>query len=57
MFNFLFGFSSSAHMGRQPWFTADPEYKVWIKDKPPEFNIWEYLDFKKALNHSNRLEF
>ena len=35
----------------------DPLYKQWAKDKPPEFNMWEYLEFKKELYHATRLEF
>jgi hypothetical protein len=45
------------HIGQQPYFTADKEYKLWVKDKPPEFNIWAYVSFKKALDYATRLEF
>ena len=32
-------------------------FKLWAKDKPPEFNAMAYFDFLKELAHANRLEF
>ena len=57
MFDFLFGFTSSSHMVQQPYFTCEPLYKLWIKDKSPECNIWGYLAFKEEIQHATRLEF
>jgi hypothetical protein len=55
--DWLFGFSSNAHMQSQPWFVYTEDYKQWVKDKHPSINIYAYLDFVKARNYANRLEF
>ena len=41
----------------QPYFTLEPLYKIWVKDKHPECNIFDYLKFKEEIEHATRLEF
>lgn len=55
--NWLFWFSSNAHMQFQPWFVGRKDYKQWAKDNHPSTNIFAYLDFVKERDHATRLEF